>query len=216
MNRPVPATVALALLGALSAGCGQAEPAAEARMGAPARAAEQPEPSAEGSGAAVPGRPESVPAPDAATGVRLRGKGYVINAPGGWVETTREMREQTADIDVAAGAPLSASADFRSNLNVIVTADASITLSAYEALAPDTLKFLVERLHVLPRATVRGVEAAHVSGAARSGRRAFHLDQYAVIGGDDLFTITFASAPSMKQSVRDALMESVLATWQWT
>lgn len=208
----LPAT-ALALL----LGCGAGSSPGDATMGRPAGAGStgedraQPEPPAS-TGSPAPG--DSVPGAPA-TGARIVGSGYAFNAPSGWHDITRQLRRNGQEIDTGAGEDRREATTVRENVNVAVSTGSSMTLDAYERGAPDRLSFMVADLETYDRVQIDGMEAAHVGGVAHTGEASFVLEQFVVVRGDTMYTVSFAVDVDRSRADRENLIDSVLASWEW-
>ena len=206
---------AAVLLGAslLLAGCSGDTSDADMVMGAPAAQTESP-------GSAAP--PDQPPAPDdastadPATGIEMSGNGYHYAAPQGWVDITNQVTGSEDKVDTAVGQNLKDVGTVRENFNVVNATAPALTIDSYEAVVAKNLAFMVKDLDIYARTSIGGKPAAHVGGAANTGGSTFFFEQYAVFDGDELYTLSFAIKLDRPESERRALVDSIVAAWEWT
>jgi hypothetical protein len=63
--------------------------------------------------------------------------------------------------------------------------------------------------------TIDRKQAVHHSGLSRGGAIEAQLDQYVVLSGDHLYTITFKLAVEHPKKERERLVQRILDTWHW-
>lgn len=200
-------------------GCAADPSDGEMVMGEAAGSAEAPDAAQEETQAppdplATPDAPPQSSA-DPATGIRITKQGYEYSAPEGWVEITKQMRESGQDIDTAVGEAMSGATTVRENLNVVLTPAPGGSMEAYEAIAADTLEFMVKDLDIYARTVIDGREAVHVGGVAEVGNASFFFEQYIAEKDGTMFAISFAVDLATPEAGRRELIDSVLASWKW-
>ena len=70
-------------------------------------------------------------------------------------------------------------------------------------------------VEVRPRVTIGGIESVHISAQLSRNGTTFWTEQYLPIDSGTAYTTTFSFGESVAQGDREALAESVLATWTW-
>ena len=169
----------------------------------------------------APGQP---PAPgeagpfdvEPATGVEMRGDSYRYSSPEGWVDITKQVAQSENTVDTAAGQSLKDVDTVRENLNTVTVPAPLLTIDDYEAIAAVKLAFMVKDLDVYAQTEIAGRPAAHVGGPANTGGTTFFFEQYAVLEDGELHTISFATELDRPEAERRDLIDSVLASWQWS
>lgn len=188
--------------------CSASPPPESATVGQPARTAstaagEPPTSDAAGSGTPV------------ATGIRVTGATYAFNAPVGWRDISEQLARSGAEVDTGVGEDPAEMTTVRENLSVSVVARPGMTLDAYERSAARSLAYLIEDLETYDREVIDGHGAAHVGGEANTGEASFVFEQYAVVRGDTMYTVSFTLDEGRPETDRNHLIDSVLASWEW-
>lgn len=204
MTRLVPALVPLAVASLMLTACGDADDKDDTT------------PSARAGDAAESSSASDDPDDTGSTGGDVTGDGYAFDAPDGWIDITDEVKANAPQVDQAVGEPAAEIDGARDNINVVVTPSGGTTVEGYEELAPDALAFMIPELEILPRRSIAGEEAAHVAGEATSGGATFFMEQFAVTVDGDLFAITFTHDNALSPAQRDAVVDPVLASWEWS
>lgn len=164
--------------------------------------------------------PKACPPPPAltvapATGLLITGTGYTFHAPTGW---TLPQHAVQGDEDSYA---ISAKADakgFYDTINVILGDPVTDPLDVFEQGSVEYLEQAQAATHVeiRPRVTVAGTVAVHMSSLQTHQGHAAWAEQFRVTRDGTGYTMTFDFDPSESQAAREALAESVLASWSWT
>ena len=66
------------------------------------------------------------------------------------------------------------------------------------------------------RVTIGDSESAHLSALFPSEAGEYQIEQFYVSSKEQTYVVTFSFSPSVSEADRDALSNSVLATWSWT
>lgn len=149
-----------------------------------------------------------------ATGPVVTGEGYAYRVPETWGDVTGRAKKVQASVDSAA-AEKAATDGFADNISVGYQSP-DLTLEELESSMPTQLRSLVENLEALPHVTIDGEEALHHRGPAASGGTKYFLEQFAALQDDRLAIITFSFGRSLPAKERDAVIDSVMASWKWT
>ncbi|MFS0868255.1 hypothetical protein AB3M83_13085 [Microbacterium sp. 179-B 1A2 NHS] len=156
----------------------------------------------------------SAPAVAPAAGGTVEGDAYVFSTPEGWgfPEEAPEGYDETM-----FSADLTDTDDFTDNLNVITSPAGEITPEQVESDGVAELENVgATDVTVLDRVTAGGVESAHLTaGFASPEGVEYTIDQYYLTDAGQTHIVTFSFSPDVPQEDRDALAQSVLATWQW-
>lgn len=160
--------------------------------------------------------PETIPvaitvAP--ASGILIKGTGYSFHAPSGWTPPPRAV-----DADAYAVSAKTDANGIYDTVNVLLGTPNSDTLDEQEQ---NGAAFLEEvkgstQVRIMPRVLIAGEVGIHVSSLAHLHGVTQWSEQYAVEHDGTGFTITFAFNKSEPQATRDAVEESVLASWKWS
>ena len=153
---------------------------------------------------------EIVAAP--ATGPIVSGNGYTFAAPVGW-SVPANLTLQNVDILVSNPADQDS---FGDNVCIILTPGRIIpTLfewQAIEDLKESGATDIIKRGRVI----VAGSEAVHVSSIVTSRGVESQAEQYFFSAEGQTYTVTFSFSLTVPKSQRDAVAQSVLASWTWT
>jgi hypothetical protein len=156
------------------------------------------------------GAPTSDAAP--ATGELISGDGYSYHVPEGWGLPPE---------DVASGADtlaldLTDDDGFSDNVNVLLSPAGSITPDQVEEAGPPELENSgATEVEVRPRLSVAGEESAHITALFSQGGATYRIDQYYPTHDGQTYVVTFSFSETLPQADREALAESVLASWAW-
>jgi hypothetical protein len=146
-----------------------------------------------------------------ATGMLITGTGYTFHAPAGWTLPTKAVQGDSYAISAKPDAK-----GFYDTINVVIRPSNKDSLSAEELNGAEYLLQVTKAtaVQVRPRVEIAGEEGVHISSLTNHGgvRR---NEQYLVTrDGMDLY-VTFNFDPAESQTDREALAESVLASWTW-
>lgn len=149
-----------------------------------------------------------------ATGPAITGDGYTYRVPKTWADVTKRAKAMQSSVDSAASEK-AATDGFADNISVgYQSSDAS--LEDLEASIRRELRSLVEDLESMPPVTIDGEEALRHRGPAASAGTKYYLEQFATLKDDQIAIITFSFGRSVAAGERDALVASVMASWNWT
>ncbi len=149
---------------------------------------------------------------DPATGVLLTGTGYSLNASEGW---TVPADAPTAP-DVFAVAPPDADG-FYATVNVLIAPTIGDTADEQETRGVAYLESIgATDVQVRPRVAIAGTESVHISAARTSSNGVdYRSEQYLVTATGLDYTVTFVFGLTVSQPDREAVTESMLASWVW-
>jgi hypothetical protein len=149
-----------------------------------------------------------------ATGEVFTGSGYQVTAPEGW--SAPADAADRADIFLISGEE---HADgFIDTLNVLLGQASTDSLEEYEAGSVSYLEIVkgATDVEVRPRVLLDDSVAVHISALFHhSSGVQYWTEQYIVNAADIGYTITFSFSESVPVGDREALAESMLATWTW-
>jgi hypothetical protein len=163
---------------------------------------------------ASPGTGESAPpaiSVDPATGETITGTGYSFTAPEGW-----SIPDSTpAGVDTVVADQADADGFF-DNLNVVLSPAGAVTPEQVETAGVAELEGVgATDVQVHPRIAIAGAESAHLSAMLTSSGVTYQFEQYYATDTDRTCVITFSFSDDVPAADREALAESVLATWTW-
>jgi hypothetical protein len=119
-----------------------------------------------------------------------------------------------ADVLVA---DLSDADGFTDTVNVVLSPAGELTPEQVETLGVDELEAAgATEVTVRERITVGESESAHLSAGLTSSGADYLVEQYYVTRDGQTYVVTFSFSPTVADPERDALSESVLATWAWS
>jgi len=106
---------------------------------------------------------------------------------------------------------------FIETLNVLLGPDNGEGLVQIETGAVAYLEQVVGATNVQarPRVIVAGHPSVHLSAQLTSSGISYRTEQYLLFSAGVAYTVTFSFGESAPQQGREALAESVLATWTW-
>jgi hypothetical protein len=174
-----------------------------------------PSPSAPSTESSAPSTDETAPpaiSVEPATGELIAGTGYSLNAPEGWVVPPDAPPQ--ADLYVIDATD---TAGFIDTVNVILGPAPNQTLDEIEETAVAYLEGVIgaTEVEVRPRVTIGGTESVHISAQLSRSGTTYWTEQYLPIEAGTAFTTTFSFGEAVARGDREALAESVLATWTW-
>jgi hypothetical protein len=148
-----------------------------------------------------------------ATGELITGTGYSFNAPEGWVVPP----DAPPQADVFVIADVADASGFTDVVNVIPGPAPDQTSAEIEETGVAYLEGVVgaTEVQVRPRVTIGGTESVHLSAQLSRNGVAYWTEQYLPIDAGIAYTTTFSFGEAVSQGDREALAESVLATWTW-
>jgi len=149
-----------------------------------------------------------------ATGEVFTGSGYQVTAPEGW--SAPADAADRADIFLISGEEHPDG--FIDTLNVLLGPPNTDSLEEFEAGGVAYLEIVkgATDVEVRPRVLLDDSVAVHISALFHhSSGIQYWTEQYMVNAADIGYTITFSFSESVPMADREALTESVLATWTW-
>jgi len=166
----------------------------------------------DGSSSCPTPKPRVITVP-AATGIVITGTGYTFHAPAEWTLPPRPMKADSYAVSAQPDAN-----GVYDTVNVLVGTLNTDTLAEQQQRAAQYLEQVVgaTQVKIRPRVEIAGEESVHISSVLSHQGIAEWSEQYSVSHGGATLTITFAFARSDEsQTDREALAESVLASWAW-
>ncbi|KQW05561.1 hypothetical protein ASC66_11260 [Leifsonia sp. Root4] len=153
-----------------------------------------------------------------ATGEALVGNGYDLTLPEGWSEQSDESLlglEDVPGFDVMAFDKTDLDG-FADNLNVIASSAGGMTPDQAESRAVDEFEGAGVNVTIRDRIMVAETESVHLSARGSSNGADYQIEQFLIPVADwNTFVVTFSFSPTVSESDRNNLSESVLATWIW-
>lgn len=161
----------------------------------------------------------SVPVP--AGGMTVKGTGYTFVVKKGFIDAKGKV-PGASSVDTMVLNALDKDG-FADNINVVQQSGASgASLSLLESAAKTQLEAAgATGYKVLPRTTVAGTEASHITANvkradAQGKTQRYLVDQLYVLRGDKSYVVTFSFNANATQATRDALINPTVASWKWT
>lgn len=150
---------------------------------------------------------------DGASGDVISGTGYSFAVPEDWgVPDPIEGFDPdalAADLDDTDG--------FADNVNVILSPAGEVTPEQVESAGVDELEGAgATDVTIRDRVTIAGGESAHLSATLAAQGTEYAIEQFYTTSDGQTYVVTFSFSPTVSQGDRDALTDSVLATWTWT
>ncbi len=148
-----------------------------------------------------------------ATGILVTSTGYSFHAPTGWRLPNRAVNANAYAISAKPDAN-----GVYDTINVLLGSPNSDTLDEQEQNGAAYLEEVKgsTQVKIRPRLEIANEVGIHISSLAHLHGITQWSEQYAAVHGGTGFTITFAFNKSEPQATRDALAESVLASWTWS
>ena len=149
-----------------------------------------------------------------ATGILVTGTGYSFHAPAGW-----KLPPRAVNADAYAVSAKTDANGFYDTVNVLIGSPNSDTLDEQEQNSAEYLEQVKgsTQVKIRPRLEIANEVGIHISSQLHLHGVTQWSEQYAMVHGGMGFTITFAfNNLSEPQATRDALAESVLASWTWS
>lgn len=164
---------------------------------------------------ALPGTTVQSPAPTStaapATGDLVSGDGYSYHAPDGWTQQDPSLAGGQVDTLIV---DLGDDDGFSDNLNVLLSPAGAVTADQVENLGVTELENAgATNVEVRPRLTIAGSESAHLTALAASP--SYQIDQFYPTHDGQTYVVTFSFSDTVSQADREAIAESVLASWAW-
>ncbi|ALX03365.1 hypothetical protein [Aeromicrobium erythreum] len=171
-------------------------------------------PSSSSASSSTDGGDSSAPAPTAkpADGDRVEADGFSYAVPEGWKENKN-----------GAGAALSLAIDvtdkdgFADNVNVV--SDPTIVNVKGKQLEDALVKVLknanAQEIEVRDPLTIDGQEAVHTTALFNLNGNEYRVEQYTLAVDGKGYVITFSHNKDLSEADRDAVDQSILASWSW-
>ena len=161
----------------------------------------------------------STPVPEASSesdnGLTLEGSGYTFVIPQGWIELDPKLVSGISMLEVV-GVSQTPTNGFSNNVNVVASPSGPLSSQQFEVAGTMELEAVgAIDVRVRDRVWVAGAESAHLSAVLTESGLKYHTEQYALANGKNAFVVTFSFGYGTPESERDALSNSVLATWTW-
>lgn len=152
---------------------------------------------------------------DPATGDLLEGTGYTVNAPEGWA--VPPDAPPVADIYAVADEPDPDNSALVDTVNVLLGPASDESLAEFETGAARYLEEAknAKDVEVRPRVQIAGTECVHIAAHYTDPGTSRWTEQYTLVDSGTAYTITFTFRESVERADREAVAESVLATWTW-
>jgi hypothetical protein len=150
-----------------------------------------------------------------ATGPTISGTGYSFALPEGWTVPAPESLPEDLEapgMEILA-ADMADADGFTDNLNVVLASGGVFTADQIESVGVRELEAGgIDDVEVQDRVMIVGTESAHLSAAFGTTH---NMDQYYVSNDEQTYIVTFSFSPTVSVPDRDALAQSVLASWAW-
>ena len=149
---------------------------------------------------------------DPATGIEIAGTGYTFRVPLGWQIPDAP---EGYDPDALAGDPNDTDG-FADNVNVVVSPAGLLTPDQIEQGSEEEMNAVgADSVETNERVRVAGSETTHLSTQITEQGLTYLLEQYGVSSDEQTYVVTFSFSDTVSDADRQALAESVLATWTW-
>lgn len=105
---------------------------------------------------------------------------------------------------------------YQDSLNILTSPAGEVTPDQVEDVGVTELESAgATDVQVLPRITAAGSESSHLTAGFSQNGVDYLIDQYYLTDAGQTYIVTFSFSADTPQPERDALSQSVLATWQW-
>ena len=147
-----------------------------------------------------------------ATGELISGDGYSYNVPDGWGLPPTDVNTGADTLAV----DLTDDDGFSDNVNVLLSPAGEISSDQVESAGPPELEGSgASNVEVRPRVGIAGEESAHLTALFSSGGVTYQIDQYYPTHDGQTYVVTFSFSEDVPETDREALADSVLASWTW-
>lgn len=149
----------------------------------------------------------------AADGELITGSAYTYNVPQGWGEP-----EAMPGFDPDSMARNLEDEDgFADNINVIAAPGGEITPEQVEEAGAQQLESSgAKDVEVSDRVEIAGVESARLTGGMSMNNVDYTVEQVYATNAGQTYVVTFSFGADVSDDERDAVVDSVLASWTWT
>ncbi|QHC58904.1 hypothetical protein [Rathayibacter sp. VKM Ac-2760] len=149
----------------------------------------------------------------AATGEKITGTGYAYSVPEGWGAPDTDPASMGAD---TLAADLADTDGFADNVNVVLSPAGEVTADQVESAGVTELETAgATDVETNDRVVVAGSESAHLSATLAASGTSYNVEQYYVTDDGQTYVVTFSFSPTVDDDDREAVAESVLASWSW-
>ena len=157
----------------------------------------------------------SPPTSDPTEGVPVEGDGYSLTAPPGWADSTDKVKENFAQVDVAAG-DTSVDGDFADNVNVIVSDKRRIrTQRKAERILRDELQLVGRKVRIEEPGELDGEVAYHATARLKVGRIKVRTTQFFAQHDKTWYLVTFSYGPNTDAGTEAEEISLMLDSWSW-
>ncbi|NRG39314.1 hypothetical protein HRK28_00110 [Rathayibacter sp. VKM Ac-2835] len=149
----------------------------------------------------------------AATGDTITGDGYSYSVPEGWGAPDADPATMGAD---TLAADLTDTDGFADNVNVVLSPAGEVSAEQVEDAGVTELESAgATDVEANDRVVVAGAESAHLSANLTASGATYAVEQYYVTDEGQTYVVTFSFSPTVDDDQREAVAESVLASWAW-
>ncbi|MDY0912948.1 hypothetical protein [Rathayibacter festucae] len=149
----------------------------------------------------------------AATGDTISGDGYSYSVPEGWGAPDADPATMGAD---TLAADLTDTDGFADNVNVVLSPAGEVSADQVEGAGVTELENAgATDVEANDRVVVAGAESAHLSANLTASGATYAVEQYYVTDDGQTYVVTFSFSPTVDDDQREAVAESVLASWAW-
>ncbi|MCJ1703910.1 MULTISPECIES: hypothetical protein [unclassified Rathayibacter] len=149
----------------------------------------------------------------AATGDTITGDGYSYSVPEGWGTPDADPASMGAD---TLAADLTDTDGFADNVNVVLSPAGEVSAEQVEDAGVTELENAgATDVEANDRVVVAGAESAHLSANLSASGTSYAVEQYYVTDEGQTYVVTFSFSPTVDDDQREAVAESVLASWAW-
>ena len=142
----------------------------------------------------------------------VEGSGYTIALPEGWTDVTEEAAASQPLVDLAIADP---SGTFRTNFNVVKPQPFTGTEEQLVTQSAEELKSVTNsKVTPVDPTTFDGVTALGQTSTLSTGQDDVMLIQYMVVRDEQIHPVTMTFLAE-NESEATAVMEEIIASWQW-
>ena len=116
----------------------------------------------------------------------------------------------------AVAADLTDTDGFADNVNVVLSPAGEVSAEQVEGAGVTELENAgATDVEANDRVVVAGAESAHLSANLSASGTSYAVEQYYVTDEGQTYVVTFSFSPTVDDDQREAVAESVLASWAW-
>ncbi|HVK43538.1 MAG TPA: hypothetical protein VM429_01405, partial [Micropruina sp.] len=147
------------------------------------------------------------------TGATLKGQGYTLTMPEGWVDATEAFKKLQPTVDTGGKDSDDTKDGFNDNVNVITQSSAELPL----AQLADAIKTQLEKagstdIEFKDNVQLQGRVALQVWSTTK-GANGAHTIQFMTFNDGKIFVITVSTNLGLAKA--DVLAQQILSGWQW-